>query len=163
MRQNCGVWWGGGDRRPYKPDPDTILSYMDLIGALFPPSVSECVAFSFILRSRISRKPALNRVMATWDSCNPLSGEGQFLYRLYEDPDWKIRPENQDNIFSHLVEEFSSIDRSRYHVSRCLVNITRRAVVTSNAISFPRQHQLIVAKDFERAALTDLSRHGHVV
>lgn len=95
--------------------------------------------------------------------CHSLNPSGGLICRLYDDPDWTSRPENQNNIFAFLVQEFTSVDRSRYHLSQCLVTISRRVVRVGNVLAFPRQHQLIVHRRAETAALTELSRHVYVV
>jgi hypothetical protein len=96
------------------------------------------------------------------DCCQPLPGGG-FLCRLYDDPEWAARPENRDNVFAFLVQEFATIDRSKYHVEQCLVTISRRVVSIGNNLAFPRQHQLIVTRNAEAIALTELSRSLYVI
>lgn len=97
------------------------------------------------------------------ETCYPLPADGGFLCRLYEDAAWATRPENQGNVFAFLVEEFSAVDRTRFHVAQCLVTISRRVVASPSGLSFPRQHQLIVDKNSENIALTELSKSVYVV
>jgi hypothetical protein len=58
--------------------------------------------------------------------CDPFPNGG-FLYRLYNYPEWSTFAENNGNIVAFMVDEFSRIDRSRYHVLQCLITLTRRA------------------------------------
>lgn len=94
--------------------------------------------------------------------CMPLPNGG-FICRLYDDPDWAVRPENQGNVFSFLVEEFAKIDRSRHGVMQCLVVISRRSETDGANFWFPRRHQLIVHRSSETDALVELSRSIYVV
>ncbi len=96
------------------------------------------------------------------DCCEPLGGGG-LICRLYNDPDWASRPENRDNVFAFLVQEFAANDRSKYHLEQCLVTVSRRVVRDGNNQAFPRQHQLVVAQSSETSALTELSRSVYVV
>jgi hypothetical protein len=63
------------------------------------------------------------------DLCRPLPPSSRteegFLYRLSEDPEWELLPENQNNVFSYVAREFAEIDRAKYHVSQCLMTVTR--------------------------------------
>jgi hypothetical protein len=86
-----------------------------------------------------------------------------FIYRLYEDDEWESHRENRGNVFAYLVEEFSRLDRSKHHVSQCLITITRQVLRGDRQISFPMGHQLVVHRSAEGQALTDLSRHVYVV
>lgn len=86
-----------------------------------------------------------------------------FLYPLYADPDWDSQPENQGNVFAYLVDEFSRIDRSKYHVYQCMVTITRQVIQVDGTIQFPKMHQLIVHKDAEQEALAELSNQAYVI
>lgn len=95
--------------------------------------------------------------------CRPLNPSGGLICRLYDDVDWASQPENQNNIIAFLVQEFAGVDRTKYHLSQCLVTISRRAVRIGKNLSFPRQHQLIVDRNDEANALTDLSRHVYVI
>jgi hypothetical protein len=96
------------------------------------------------------------------DCCEPLAPNG-FICRLYQDVDWPSRPENQDNIFAFLVQEFAAIDRQKHHVEQCLVTVSRRVVRLGNNLAFPRQHQLVVTRNAEKLALKELSRSVYVV
>ena len=69
---------------------------------------------------------------------------GGFLYRLYEDPGWTTQPENSGNIVAYILDEFSQIDRSRYHVSQCLITVTRRVFRSNGRLAFPKYHLLVV-------------------
>jgi len=114
---------------------------------------------------RINKPGTVNAaplVKTNANCCQPLPG-GDFLCRLYDDPDWASRPENRDNIFAFVVQEFAAIDRNKYHVDQCLVTISRRVVITGNNVAFPRQHQLIVTRRAEASALTELSRSVYAV
>jgi hypothetical protein len=94
--------------------------------------------------------------------CTPIPNGG-FISRLYDDPDWAARQENQGNVFSFLVEEFAKIDRSRHGVMQCLVVISRRMEADGANFWFPRRHQLIVHRSNETDALIELSRSIYVV
>jgi hypothetical protein len=93
---------------------------------------------------------------------HPTFADG-FIYRLYEDSDWHQQPENQGNVFSFAVEEFSAIDRSRYHVFQCLLTLTRHIWRDERAVVFPKAHQLLVHRSAEPDGLVELSKHVYVV
>lgn len=95
--------------------------------------------------------------------CRPLSGGDGFLYPLYEDADWQSRPENQDNVFAFIAEEFAAIDRAKFHVYQCLITITRQVWESDGKLAFPKGHQLLVHRAAENDAILDLSRHVYVV
>lgn len=99
------------------------------------------------------------------DLCRPLGAsiDDGFLYRLYEDAEWHMQPENQGNVFAYITELFAAINRQRYHVSQCLITITRQIWRDGRLVAFPRGHQLIVHRSAENDALIDLSRHVYVV
>jgi hypothetical protein len=98
------------------------------------------------------------------DLCGPHPNfRDGFIYRLYEDSDWQERPENQGNVFSVTVEEFLGIDRSRYHVSQCLLALTRRVWRDGRAVAFPKAHQLIAHRTGQQNALVELSKHVYIV
>lgn len=99
------------------------------------------------------------------DLCRPLGASIQdgFVYRLYEDDEWHLQPENQGNVFAYITDLFAAINRDRFHVSQCLLTITRQVWRDGKQVAFPRGHQLIVHRSAEGDALTDLSRHVYVV
>lgn len=88
---------------------------------------------------------------------------GGFVCRLYDDPGWSARPENSGNIVRYILDEFSQIDRSKYHVSQCLITVTRRALVSTNGIAFPKFHLLVVDRSAELDALIELARWVYVL
>jgi len=88
---------------------------------------------------------------------------GGFLYRLYDDPDWRTHPENNGNIVAYLVDEFSQIDRSKYYVFQCLITLTRRVFKSDGRMAFPQYHLLVVDRSAELDALTELARIVYVV
>ena len=93
----------------------------------------------------------------------PLPGGG-FLYRLYEEPEWKTRPENIGNVVSYVTDEFSQIDRTRYHVYQCLIAMTRRVFKSHEGLlAFPKYHLLVVDRSAEKDALMQLARIVYVV
>jgi hypothetical protein len=96
------------------------------------------------------------------DCCEPLPLNG-FICRLYQDVEWSSRPENRDNIFAFLVQEFAAIDRQKHNVEQCLVTVSRRVVRVGNNLAFPRQHQLVITRNAEKQALSELSRFIYVV
>jgi hypothetical protein len=88
---------------------------------------------------------------------------GGFLYRLYDDPQWNTLPENNGNIVAYVVDEFRQIDRSKHHVSQCLITLTRRAFKSNGKLAFPKYHLLVVDRSAEEDALTELARIVYVV
>jgi hypothetical protein len=96
------------------------------------------------------------------DGMKPLPNGG-FLYRLCDDPEWYSRPENNGNIVRFIVDEFSQIDRSRYHVYQCLITLTRQVFKLDDKLFSPKRHLLVVHHSAEMDALTDLARIVYVV
>jgi hypothetical protein len=88
---------------------------------------------------------------------------GGFLYRLYDDPAWNTHSENRGNIVAYILDEFSQIDRSKYHVSQCLMTLTRRAFESNGRLVFPKYHLLVVNRAAEEDALTELARIVYVI
>lgn len=128
---------------------------------------------------KLRRSPLFEQVLALvgfWD-CDPSECDntkaddaaidahlfGVVGKALYEDDEWESYRENQGNVFAYLVDEFSRIDRTKYHVSQCLITITRRVLRDGQQIAFPTGHMLIVHREAEAEALLDLSRHVYVV
>jgi hypothetical protein len=92
----------------------------------------------------------------------PLPNGGS-VCRLYDDPGWSACPENSGNVVRYVLDEFSQIDRSKYHVFQCLITVARRAYVSTSGIAFPKFHLLLVDRSAEQDALFDLARWIYVV
>jgi len=88
---------------------------------------------------------------------------GSFVYRVNEDPEWNEHPENRSNVVSYLIDEFASIDRSRYNVTQCLLTITRTVVEQGGMLAFPKRHLLVVHRSAEADSLFDLANLVYVV
>jgi hypothetical protein len=95
-------------------------------------------------------------------SVTPLP-RGGFLCRLHDDPEWNARPENTGNVVRYILDEFSQIDRSKYHVFQCLITLTRRAFKSDSGIAFPKYHLLVVDRSAEHDALIELARGVYVI
>jgi hypothetical protein len=88
---------------------------------------------------------------------------GGFIYRLFDDPEWELQPENQGNVVAYIVNEFRAIDRSKYHVFQCLITLSRRVVESGSALAFPKYHLLVVERSAEADALVELAKIVYVV
>ena len=110
----------------------------------------------------VNESGVVPRIALLPDIRKPLLNGG-FLYRLYDDPEWNTRPENNGNVVAYVVNEFSQIDRAKHHVYQCLITMTRRVFKSGNQLAFPKYHLLVVDRSAERDALTELARIVYVV
>jgi hypothetical protein len=110
----------------------------------------------------VNETGAISGIKFRADFCKRLPNGG-FIYQLFKDAEWEQQLENQGNVVAYIIEEFRAIDRSKHHVSHCLITLSRRVVQSGNALAFPKYHLLLVDRSAEADAPVELAKIVYIV